>query len=460
MKWISAGKKGFTPHSVLKYSLAAAIAMSFLMALISDCNRHPDESNHFSAVLYYTAHFFPPEIGDPAVRGSYSIWGVSYLNYHWVEYFLAGKFVWLTSPLLSDPLTAARFFNIVLFAVLAAMFLYRSRDDNSEFIVPSVLLITPQIWYVFSYSNNDAFALFISLLIAYQIAYTKSRLNEFIRSDTFRSKLVGGIVFGGLAGVLLICKPNYWVFLMFAAVWMLFHFPLTTVNLKKYAFMALVALSVFVFRVGLDIYVNNETNFAGASYINYFFGGFEKGKGKLLAYQDQVAGYEFKPSTLENDLPNSRAEVKLRAKGTTLVELFTQWKWHKLAFESFVGGYGYMNLWASRWYYYAMLLLYFLFGAYLFSMIVLSKDREAITQLGSFILGAATTVFISVYLSWNYAFQPQGRYLFPVIGMLGLLLYANKQRLHDRVVNAFLAAAFLLSAYSFIFVALANINGE
>jgi hypothetical protein len=81
-------------------------------------------------------------------------------------------------------------------------------------------------------------------------------------------------------------------------------------------------------------------------------------------------------------------------------------------------------------------------------------------QLGSFILGAATTVCISVYLSWNYAFQPQGRYLFPVVGMLGLLLYANKQRLHVVVVNAFLAATFLLSAYSFIFVALANINGE
>lgn len=460
MKWISAGKKGFTPHSVFKYLLIAAVGMSALMALMNDYDRHPDESNHLSAVLYYTNHFLPPEIGDPAVRGSYSIWGVSYLNYHWVEYFLAGKFVWLISPLLSDPLTAARLFNVFLFAVLAALFLCRSRDDNSEFIVPSVLLMTPQIWYVFSYSNNDAFALFISFLIAYQIAYSKSWLNEFIRSDAFRSKLTGGIVFGVLAGILLICKPNYWVFLMFAMFWILLHFPLTVVNLKKYSFMALVAASVFAFRIGLDIYVNNETNFAGASYINYFFGGFEKGTGKLLAYQDEVAGYEFKPSTLENDLPNSRAEVKLRAKGTTLVGLFTQWKWHKLTFESFVGGYGYMNLWASRWYYYAMLLLYFLFGAYIFSMIVLSKDRETITQLGLFILGAVTTVFISVYLSWNYAFQPQGRYLFPIVGMLGLLLYANRHLLHHRVMSAFLAVAFFLSAYSFIFVALTNINGE
>ncbi len=460
MKWMYAGKKGFTPSPVLKYFLVIAIVLSASMALVSNYNRHPDEPNHLSAALFYTNHFLPPVIGDPAVRESYSVWGVSYLNYHWAEYFFAGKFVFLVSPLLRDPVTAARSFNVFLFASLAGLFFIHSRDDNTEFIIPCFLLITPQIWYIFGYSNNDAFALFVSLLITHQIAYSKSWLREFLQSDTLMSKLRGGILSGTLIGLLLICKPNYWVFLMFAALWMLVSFPLNTLSVKKYALMALVAASICAFRVGLDIYVNNETNFAGASYINYFFGGFEQGKGKLLAYQDEIAEYEFKPSTLENDLPNSRAEVKLRAKGTTLVEMFTKWKWHKLAFESFVGGYGYMNLWASKGYYYAMLILYFLFGAYLVSMIILSKNREAITQLGLFILGAVTTVLISVYLSWNYAFQPQGRYLFPVIAMLGLLVHANRHILHGFVVNAFLVAAFCLSAYSFIFVALAKINGE
>ena len=460
MRWMYAGNRGFTPSPVLRYFLVAAIAMSALMAVVSNYNRHPDEPNHLSAVLYYTNHFLPPEIGDPAVRESYSVWGVSYLNYHWVEYFLAGKFVFLVLPLLPEPLLAARAFNVVLFASLAGLFLFRSRSDSAEFIIPSLLLITPQIWYVFSYANNDAFALFISLLIAYQIIYPKSWLREFLDSGSFWSRVRGGVMSGGLIGLLLICKPNYWVFLMFAGLWILFNFPLKALNLRKYALIVLAASAVFAFRVGLDIYVNGETNFVGASYINYFLGGFEKGEGKLLAYQDEVAGYEFKPSTFENDLANSRAEVKLRAKGTTLVELFTKWKWHKLTFESFVGGYGYMNLWASRFYYYATFILYFLFSVYFASAIILSKNRQAILQLGLFILGSVTTVSISVYLSWNYALQPQGRYLFPVIGMLGLLLYANRQILHNSVVNAFLATAFCLSAYSFIFVAVAKINGE
>ena len=84
-------KNCFTPLSAFKYCFVAVLFLVVTMALISKYDAHPDEKNHLSAAVYYSDHSLPPVIGDPAVRDSYSIWGISYLNYQWAEYFFAGK---------------------------------------------------------------------------------------------------------------------------------------------------------------------------------------------------------------------------------------------------------------------------------------------------------------------------------------------------------------------------------
>ena len=457
MNWTISNKKGFAPHFILKIFLIAAIVLSAVMALTSDFNRHPDEFNHFAAAEYYINHFFPPEIRDPAIRDSYSTYGVSYLNYHWAEYFFAGKFMLLVSPIVQNPLTAARFFAVFLFSILAALFFYRSKDETDEFIIPCFLLVTPQSWYIFGYVNNDAFALFVSIIAAYQIGFPKSLLNKFLASDAFSAKISGGVWFGVLCGLLLIVKPNYWTFLIFIALWLLVAFPFNTRILKKFAFMFLIAAAVLTFRVGLDFYVNGETNFAGFSYLNKFFGKLET-QGKLLAYQEEIADYDCRPSTLENDLINSHRDLRLKEKGLSLTALFTEKKWHDLSLSSFIGVYGYMNIWASGRYYKPMFLLYFLFALYVIFSVIRSKDKKSIAQLAIVSLTCFLTVFISVMLSWIYAFQPQGRYLFPVIGMIGLFIYANRQHLNNLIVHLFIFGFFLFSVYSFVFWGLKMIN--
>jgi hypothetical protein len=65
----------------------------------------------------------------------------------------------------------------------------------------------------------------------------------------------------------------------------------------------------------------------------------------------------------------------------------------------------------------------------------------------------------SVYFSWTVAFQPQGRYLIPVIPILFLTVKSILNEGEYQTPTVFLACAvsFLLSAYSFVFVALLNI---
>ena len=468
MNWSLLKFSEFSPHPLLKIALIAAILLSLGMALKSDYNNHPDEIHHFLAAKYYKTHFLPPVIGDPAVRDTYSNYGVSYLNYHWIEYFLAGKFALAVSPLIADELFAVRLFNVFLLAILTAFFLFRSREEPNLLIFLCFFLISPQIWYIFGYINNDAFALFVSILTAYQIGFEKSSFNKFLEASGFFSKISGGIIFGLLTGILLTLKTNYVTFILFIFLWLIFcksflksAKPFINRQLfAKYIFAAIIALSLLGLRIGMDFYVNGETNFVGLSYINYIGGNFEENQNKLLKYQDEVAEYPYKPSTLENDLMNSDPPMKLKAKGLSYFGIFTEWKWHEMAFRSTFGTYGYMDINAPKVFYLLIGAVCFAFAIFLFYSCFRFAGIETFTQLAILSAAAFLTVFVSTYLSWIYAIQAQGRYFFPILGMFGLFIYKNRRYLHNFIVNAFIFITFLLSVYSFIFIGLARINSR
>jgi hypothetical protein len=329
--------KGFESLPLLNWLLVAAIGLTLMIALFSKFNQHPDEIHHFEAVKYYLNHFLPPVIGDPAVRASYSIWGDSYLNHYWVEYLSAGKFVRLLSFFGVNQLTAARLFQVLLLSGLSIFFIYRARTERQAFIFAAFLLITPQVWYIFSYINNDAFAFVISIILAYQLADTKSPFNKFIQAEKFKEQVFSGVLCGFLVGALFTGKTNYWVILIFIGLWVLFNYPLNVPALKRYAFILLVAASFVVLRIGADYYVNGETNFAGISYLNYVLRNYENSQGKLHAYQEEVADYSCKKSTLRNNLMASHESLKMRAKGVSFKDLFYKYEWHRLSFYSFVG---------------------------------------------------------------------------------------------------------------------------
>jgi hypothetical protein len=434
--------------------LPIAFVLAALMALNSGFDRHPDELHHFLAARYYTHHFLPPEIGDPSVRETYSIWGVSYLNFQWIEYFIAGKFMLLVSTVIRDPATAARCFQLFLFATLGTFLALRSKHAVESTVLVAFLLVTPQVWYIFSYVNNDAFALVIAFLVAYEIAVNDTLLDRLLNGK----KLTGGLIFGLLMGILLICKTNYLSFILFAALWLLARSRLDFILVKKYALIAIVAVLVLGFRVGLDLYVNGETNFVGASYINYLTGNMSSSGTKLAAYQEEVADPKYRPSVVESDIASTPPDVKMAAKGVPFLDIFTKWKWHRLSFHSFTGYYGYMTIFGPWIYYTLMLTIYILFGLYVAIMLFRSRDRRAIIQLTITGTSAIICILSSAYLSWTYAFQPQGRYLFPILPMTATLVAANRQRFNENILILLLLAAFVMSVYSFVFVGLMHLD--
>jgi hypothetical protein len=449
-------QRAFRPNTrFILISLTIAVVLTVVMAVSVQFNRNPDEHLHLAAARYYEQHFFPPVIGDPAVRDSYSKWGTSYLDYQWLEYFLAGKFVLAFTGLFGSELLAARFFNVFLFAGLCAWMVFRGFHDPGEQVLPYLFLVTPQLWYVFSYFNNDAFAFFAASLMADQLATRESITRRSLGSG---GRWHEAVFFGCLAGILLICKTNYWIFIVFAVAWLVLKYGIGRNVLKKFAMMGAIALVIVGCRVSLDLYVNGETNFAGMSYVNYMAGRSGHDGSKLREYQEQIAEPQFKPSTLDNDPAATDYTTRLKAKGVPFSAIFTKWWFHTTSFQSFTGIYGWMDTLAGPWYYLSMAAIYVLSVFYIGWSIIRSNEGRARIALTVTAACSLLTVLLSAYLSWTYAFQAQGRYLFPVLLMTAVLAHAFRRCFDNRVIHALVGAAFVLSFYSFIFIGIAKVN--
>jgi hypothetical protein len=235
-------------------------------------------------------------------------------------------------------------------------------------------MITPQIWCIFSYINDDAFPLFLSFIIASEITCQRSAFNRFLSSEPVQGFMLGGILFGFLLGLISISKLNYVCFILIVVFWFIVSsievepinedtpkafFIKSLLNMKinkkiimKYALIILTALSVFLLRYALDFSIN----------------GFNK-NARLTAYQEEINEYRFKPSTAKNDLKNYYFGTYLRDRGVKYSEIFTIWKWHIHSMKSFFGAYGF----GPKVYYLLMALNDILLFLYLFFIIWKNK---------------------------------------------------------------------------------------
>ena len=185
-------------------------------------------------------------------------------------------------------------------------------------------------------------------------------------------------------------------------------------------------------------------------YINDF-----KKNEKIYNFVEKNAMHQFKPSTIMNAPDDSYPGLNLRSKGVSLHEMFLENSyWRKLSFYSFFGLYAYMNLYADSHYY--DVLSMFLFGMILFiyfyaACTINLKDGIVLCLTLMFLLLA---IGQSVYISWTADFEPQGRYLFPMIPIMMVGLSRLPIIFQERVIPCFNLILFIFSLTSFVFYAL------
>lgn len=485
------------------WGLALAAMLALVMALVAPVNHRPDlwrgppdEHGHRAAARFYVEHWLPPRVGDPATLDSYSReYGLSYLNTANPTYFFAGKFAAVVAPLVRDADRALRLFNVALLLALALVCM--ARPGSWPVFVP--LLLTPQVWYVFSYFNNDGFALFLGMLLAWQVADPGSAFNRFLDAPRMRGHLLAAAAIGVAIGLLALAKENYRTLLAFAAalvalvrlgrpaagilfalalagaVWIAGRIAVPELALTavgsagaatflfaalqspatraarvrlaaKVALVAAIACAVVGARQGVDAWLH---------------GSIVQKEEAASQLRERIARPEYRPSASGPIEPRTYPGLWLRARGVPIGELFKPgWDWHFRTFATATGSYGWTEFAASTAYRAVLLSAYAALAV--LAALAAARSGFAEARAGFFLVVAfcALTVGASLLHSWNADFTPQGRYLFPMIPMAGVGLFLARDGLALRAFAAAAAFAFLLSLHSFVFVGLARVPGS
>lgn len=430
--------------------LLVAVMLSLIMAVISlhywihpnGVTRmfvHPDEEVHVAAVKHFQDHLLPPAIDDPAIRDSYSVYGYSRLGSYELYYPVAGYLTRLLAPLRNSYMWDARLVTVLCLALIA--WLAWRQVAFRPFALP--LLLSPQIWYLYSYTNSDGFALMLAILAAYQAAYPGSTLNRLLTEPRPAGFWFHAAWLGLLAGALLLSKQNFYLFLLFLGLYFLWRlangdFANHKLFWRRLIVIGLIGLGIYGLRVGLDIAINGPDS-----------------KQKQLDMVEATADPLYRPST---ELKRKHTSLYMKDRGISLARLINKERWGGKTFISSFGAYGYTEFLGSDIYYTLVKAVGLaLLGAFILSILIYGPVRIH-WLLGIAVLCIGMLITASLWLSWTVSFQAQGRYLAPVLPMLGVMYFHLRpsidRRVGDTVINGLVLALFSLGVYSFVFIGL------
>ncbi len=409
------------------------------LAWQADYNIHPDENAHIESVKYYSTYWDPPIVGDPRASEAYQMpWAISRLDDLGISYFLAGKFKNIMHLFFSNNTFTARAFNAFLFL---SLFLISKKRRFLFFLAP--LLCTPQFSYLFSYANRGAFVLVVSILLAWQLTYQHSALNIFLKGKQTFTNFPYLLIPGFLLGILSIEQTNYVLFILFIFSFLLWKLLFFIEDKRTFIFKCLLFLAVggaiFSVRLAVDRAINGANK-----------------SEQRVNYAENHAGTNFKPSIAATK--DSYSGLRLKDKGVGFTEIFNpEWEWHKMTFKSFTGFYGYYAEYSPKWYYAYVLIIYgLIFLLVTWHSIYCTQLKYKIFSLLCLtaILGG---ILMGILFSWLYDFQPQGRYIFPIIPIILVYFGTTFPMYSQRQQSILLSCAFMLiilSMYSFNEVAL------
>ncbi|MGX9725915.1 MAG: hypothetical protein ACTFAK_00930 [Candidatus Electronema sp. VV] len=416
-----------------------ALALILVMAVISAYNSHPDEKVHVAASLYYQDHSLPPRVGDPAIAHTYSAYGVSRLHSGEIYYLLAGKGLHFLNPFQLEPYLALRLLNVLLFCTLV---LYAfSNPEFRYFFLP--LLISPQIWYIFSYTDSEGLSVAVCLLAAWQLAAGRSALNRLLRDEPEKMSWLSPLLLGLLFSLLLLQKKNFYFLYIFFFLYFLWRIWLSPPvwsrrTLARFTAVILLGGTLFAAVKITDAWVNN----------------FRKSE-LLLAAREQYAEPMYKPST---PLLQKHPYLQLRDRGKTLKQLLTIDRWGEKSFRTAFGVYGYTQYSAPFVYYDYVRSVGLLLLLALALSVACRGGLPALTLLGLAVGWTAFFLAGLIYHAWTADFQAQGRYLLPMVPMFAMLCYHYARIVIRPLFYSLFFFLFLLSVYNFIFVGLHDIG--
>jgi hypothetical protein len=420
--------------------IVIAVILASEIALQTRFDAHPDEYLHQDAFQYFEDKWWPPDLGSDEVV--YSKWGNSRVYDAEIVYLIYGKFGKVLM-FIRDPggeiesertsLLAHRLLNVGLFLVtLTALFFVKSKSINPA-LIGLTFLIIPQVYYVYSYANSDAWGIsmgvFLFLLVIKMFEKTVSEWSWFE---------IG--LLGFLTGLLILSKLPFLISL-------LLPYSLITVRLfqeliqKKihfswlfYRFIVWGSIIVFMTTPLKIIYPNTQ-------------GDYHLKKREMIG-EKAANGYQ-------PDMTKSLAE-----QGEAYLDLIRNHPFLDWSLKSFYGVFGYFSDWNPPW-------VYFLVGILILTSIILTaigviSKWKQISESTKIILILSPLIILlnfiaSMYNSYYRVFSPQGRYIFASLIPFSLLFLGNIFNERGRIKHLRLAiyvVLYLLCIFSIVFIIL------
>ena len=388
----------------LLFFLGTVFVIYFLWSVFLPVNAAPDEAMRFQIPNYIYRNGSLPAGYDPQIRDAN--WGFSYAFLPYLAGLFSSFFMKVASIFSTAPevLFAAARFTSVVCGTLTAFFCYKLGtelfDGMYRWVFVSLIVFLPQFAFCASYHNNESLALMSISMILYC----------WVRGIRYGWPVKICVLFGIALSICFLSYYNAYGFILCSAL--IFIISAAFQGEGKIHWKPLFGKGFFIVGVVLVL--------AGWWFIRncFLYDGDFLGRAALNICGEQYAIESLKPSVRET----------LKSQGYSLLGMLKNTAWIQISYQSFIGVFGWMDVWMSGWIYSAFLALFGLAGVGLLLKIkkFWQRRKTAFKEGGAalrgrllfeaaLLLGMGITLGLSLHYSYTSDFQPQGRYLLPML---------------------------------------------
>lgn len=377
----------------------------------------PDEMMRYDIPRYIYENKALPYGDEEIIRNP--IWGISYGFLITLPTVLSAIFMKIMAIFTTDPimlLIAARLVSV--FSTMGTAY-YAIQITKKIFRTPVrwvfIVLMTmiPQIVFLSSYVNNDAFGLFTAMMILY----------AWIRGLESKWDMSSCIFLAIAAGLCLVGYTWYWTFVLCS----FFVYCATYFRYRKDGFTTRRFFRYGFLIIGVALLVCGWIYLRAA----IIYDGDILGTAHSAAVSELYASEGYSVSQI--------AEKALCKNGVTVWQMLFEKYWLRATFKSLFSTFGYLSIWAERWIYvfYGSLCMIGTFGIVIQILngkhvwqqqkkrSISTTGRELYSWLVFLICCAASgaiTFLFSIWRSWTGDYQSQGRYILAITPFLFLMI--------------------------------------
>lgn len=384
-----------TIEKIAKVMLAVFVfGLCLAWAIAQPYNSAPDEEMKYDVCRYLVEHGKLPHGGEESIRNP--IWGISYAFTPILSYMISAIFMKIAMIFSADEfviVVAARMVSVICMTLLSIVCMKISEKlfkGPYKWLFTMLVVLLPQMVFLGSYINNDSLALLSIGIIVYAWILGLERKWD-IKSCILLAVGIG------------ICALSYYN--AYGYILCSIFIYLITAFRERTTIKAVLSKGLLIFAIAFAI--------AGWWFIRNFiiYDGDFLGMNTSNEYAEMYAMDAYKPSKIQN--PVNR--------GVSLYQMLVRENWIRMTVLSFIGLFGYMSIIMNRLIYDVYMIQFFV-GAigilFVFKDFIFSKEKRNFKNIifnVIFIISIIIPWILSIYYSYFSDFEPQGRYIMPMI---------------------------------------------